>query len=273
MSRGDWQIFDVMLDLVPEETIQKTADWLVFESLFETADRLNAQLESMIDDKLVIWNNRLRDFGGDPSLMDWTKFRPLRLDREEDWSDWLAFLISSSDSGCFAYTLFRFEGFSVSDYVRPPTVHREPVAGDCRGDVLVRWGDGRYTNIEIKIGDPGLEKTYYTARKLRERHLEEDTDWLDVIILMKSQVSDWQRIEEEHDEAVHAITWEEVALSLRTSLLNSEETLTWKAWAYAYLGAVEETLLRYPSRDQLALEVYSSQSWLRILTEALDYGE
>ena len=38
----------------------------------------------------------LKSFGGDPSgpdSPDWSRFRPLRLVREEDWSDWLAHLL------------------------------------------------------------------------------------------------------------------------------------------------------------------------------------
>jgi hypothetical protein len=33
------------------------------------------------------WDERLRDLGGDPAREDWSRFRPLRLSREEDWSD------------------------------------------------------------------------------------------------------------------------------------------------------------------------------------------
>src|SRR5262249_34086145 len=36
------------------------------------------------------WNKRLAELGGDPWDYDWDRFRPLRLSREEDWSDWLA---------------------------------------------------------------------------------------------------------------------------------------------------------------------------------------
>ena len=39
----------------------------------------------------------LHDLGGDPTAHDWTSFLPLRRDREEDWSDWLAQLIGESE--------------------------------------------------------------------------------------------------------------------------------------------------------------------------------
>lgn len=42
------------------------------------------------------------ELGGDPSARDWTSFRMLRREREEDWSDWLAQLIEDSKTGCFA---------------------------------------------------------------------------------------------------------------------------------------------------------------------------
>ena len=92
---------------------------------------------------------------------------------------------------------------------------------------------------------------------------------------MSNQLSDWEKIEEKYSAIIYSITWEHVALSLRRSLLYPEETLAWKAWAYAYLGAVEQTLLGYPRRDnhKLLFHISSSLDRLNILEEALDYGK
>jgi hypothetical protein len=41
----------------------------------------------------------LHDLECDPSARDWTSFLPLRREREEDWSDWLAQLLDESTTG------------------------------------------------------------------------------------------------------------------------------------------------------------------------------
>src|SRR5258708_28212550 len=54
------------------------------------------------------WDVALHDLDlGDPSGVDRTSFRMLRLGREEDWSDWLAQLIEDSRAGSFARRVFR----------------------------------------------------------------------------------------------------------------------------------------------------------------------
>ena len=51
---------------------------------------------------IAVWADRLADLGGEPVCQDWSRFRPLRLSREEDWSDWLAHLIETSSTGVSA---------------------------------------------------------------------------------------------------------------------------------------------------------------------------
>ena len=276
MIQEDWGIFPVMWNLLPKEPTLDAESWLVLDNIFRSADKLNSQLEDELHIYMDIWDNRLKDLGGDPSTHDWNKFRPLRLSREEDWSDWLAHLISDSKSGSLAFHLFYFEKLSPRDYINPPKVEREPTVEDCRSDILIQWANGKYTNIEIKTGDPGLEKTFYTSKKMRKKHDASSDDWTDVIILMKNQLSDWEKIKEKYSETVYPRTWEEIALALRRSLLCSEEPLAWKAWAYAFLGAVEQTILGYPRRNESGM-LFQSLSDLKsridILKEAFTDGE
>ena len=63
----------------------------------------------------------LAQFGGDPTHQNWEALRPLRLrsqGREEDWSDWLAYLIQSSDTGTFSCILFGGSPSEQSNYSR-----------------------------------------------------------------------------------------------------------------------------------------------------------
>src|SRR6476646_7374272 len=94
--------------------------WSVFEAFRRPAEQRSwsgaAAWTSAIEARVGIhrdalarlrrsWDNSLVDLGGDPSARDWTSFRPLRRDREEDWSDWLAQLIEDSRTGRFALAL------------------------------------------------------------------------------------------------------------------------------------------------------------------------
>ncbi len=65
-------------------------------------------------------------------------------------------------------------------------------------------------------------------------------------MLLSGQLSEWEAISERIDSNViiHAITWQDVSVALRKSLIR-DAPLVWKAWAYAYLGAVEQVLIGF----------------------------
>ena len=144
-----------------------------------------ARLRQLRDDSLA-------DLGGDPSARDWTSFRPLRRDPEEDWSDWLAQLIEDSTTGGFALALLgKIEHRSTHvDYI-PEAVHREVSHEGYRADVVIEWRDASYTHIEVKVGDPGLAKTFETAKKMEMRFGSDRARRSDVVLLLPEQHWAW----------------------------------------------------------------------------------
>lgn len=98
------------------------------------------------------WDTALCDLDlGDPSRVDRTSFRVLRLSREEDWSDWLAQLIQDSKTGSFAE---RFFGSGPADSFAIKQVRREFSSLErWRADIIVEWNDASYTHVEVKVGD------------------------------------------------------------------------------------------------------------------------
>jgi hypothetical protein len=74
------------------------------------------------------WEKRLQPLCGSQMTYDWSKFRPLRRDREEDWSDWLAWLLETSQIGILADSLFaRHRNCQVESFISP-CVDREVIS-------------------------------------------------------------------------------------------------------------------------------------------------
>lgn len=81
INETSWTLVSAWRAPIATASWDSTERWA--ESLTEvtaTARRELAQLRSQ-------WDHELADLGGDPTAVDWTAFRPLRRDREADWSD------------------------------------------------------------------------------------------------------------------------------------------------------------------------------------------
>ena len=90
---SDWMVFD---DWGPVPTVNKVAeDWSAFDKILLAFEDVSKVFRSRLEELIEKWNPMLEQFGRDPTPQNWRRFRPLGLDREEDWSDWLAHLIES----------------------------------------------------------------------------------------------------------------------------------------------------------------------------------
>ncbi len=194
------------------------------------------------------WDEHLDEFGGDPSALDWHTFRPLRLRREEDWSDWLAWLLEKSREGQFAWTLFGNEGDRPEEFFCRPEARREELSEDRerRGDLVLIWGRILGIHAEVKVGDKQFEKTYETGRKLQALHEQQVSEWKDFILIPAESRPAWDE-SVRHDRGglgeVHVISWEDVACALRKCLWSGREPVAWRAWAWSFCGAIEQSLL------------------------------
>lgn len=222
--------------------------------------------------KLVkISDEKLNEFRGDPLNFDWEQdFRPLRLSREEDWSDWLAFLIKRSD-GHFITHLF---GFAKT----PEVVLREYVAENARADIVIKWeNEPGGTHIEVKIGDPNLEKTHDTSTSIRNQ-MPEITEWEDYILLLESQLDYWCIVDNKNSDKgvrITSKTWTDVSIAIRKCLYEQSEDLLWRSLAYAFTGCIEVKLhngISIPGilSDRPRQSIYSQ---INILTRSLQDGK
>ena len=222
---------------------------------------------------------KLEYLGGDPLLRNWIDFRPLRLDREEDWSDWLAFLIKTSKFGFLSRELIN------NQLSRPIDVKRELPTVDCcrRADIVIFWENNWATQIEVKIGDNQFEKTFETAEGLHKDH--QSYIWTDRILLMNDSIKEWDElkgnIESRYNFCINTLTWTQVVIAIRAFLLNRKEDITWLVWASSFCGAVEQQILELPmlslSKDYDIvnadiLSIAGIQKQTKIIEEAENYG-
>jgi hypothetical protein len=244
LNESSWGVFITWNYIIDSNNIKY--DWSSFDRLIPYHNAIiNKEYEELFP-LLEEWDIILNDLNGEPTYRDWDKFRPLRLSREEDWADWLAHLIQTSEKGVFASEIFRIKG--IDNYSFPKKVLREEISKKgYRADIIIQWQNRNYTYLEIKIGDPNLNKTFPASEAFRDKFDVKKSNWSNFILLLSYQIPEWDYLVEtiESDTIISSITWEEVCIALRRSLL-SEESIIWKVWAYTYLGAIEQILIGYP---------------------------
>lgn len=96
--------------------------------------------------------------------------RPLHVDREEDWSDWVQHFIATSTTGIFSWLLFNRSDLPGPEPCIGASVLREDVIDDRRADLVIAWGNATRTHVEIKVGDRAFAKTAETASKLEQKY-------------------------------------------------------------------------------------------------------
>jgi hypothetical protein len=244
----DWVVFDTFnLSRFDDDDIR-------WENLNHWIDLARHEVSRIADerDKLVMeWDRLLRDLGGDPSRCAWFDFRPLRLSREEDWSDWLAHLIERSKSGRFAQQLLGAELAGERDFTAPLVEREMPVSdGERRADLVITWRGGAKTHVEVKIWDESFKKTFDTAEKLEKGDVEATGVLSHFILLPPSSRGTWRSVAESENQeglpTVWEISWTDVAVALRTALRSREEETPWNVWAWSFIGAVEQKILGCP---------------------------
>lgn len=114
----DWSAFDGFTRPVEQRSWAGVIAWTsAFEKQLGVERSALAQKRHSSDELLF-------DLDHDPSARDWTWFLPLRRDREEDWSDWLAQLIEDPIAGLFAWALLREVERRQGVSYLGPVVHR-----------------------------------------------------------------------------------------------------------------------------------------------------
>ena|ERR1035437_5943187 len=204
------------------------------------------------------------------------RFRPLRLSREEDWSDWLGWLLQTSTTGVLAETLFgSYMNCDPASLASPKDVWREEPTEDRRrrADIVVEWKSGAFTDVEVKIWDEQLDKTFDTAKKLEALRLK--GEWHHFILLNGELVPAWETVVNApaNDCEINLIMWRDVVQGLRRCLWEGQESLAWRVWAWTFCAAIEQKLLRLLEPKEarsIMSQLQMALSWLNILAVSED---
>jgi hypothetical protein len=224
------------------------------------------------------WQLKLKPLCGDFYQIEWERFRPLRHSREEDWSDWLAWLLETSVTGLLAETVLgSFVDCDLISFRSPDKrVKREVPTenGERRADVVAEWSKYLVTHIEVKLGDQNFEKTFETCRFLRDKYSEE-AKLVNAILIPETSRAVWRGAAEKHPKNdIKEILWEDVVHGLRKCLWAAREPIFWQCWAWCFCSAIESRILHLlrpsPSRQDFT-QLARAARWVSIL--AMDLGE
>lgn len=262
--QASWTVFDGF------ECPRHVASWTLLDNFMRQGRRFVEERCRAFPELLERWSTLLHDLEGDPSLVDWSHFRPLRFGREEDWSDWLQHFLATSVSGIFAYQLFGANRFAAAACCTQPGVRREDVVGDRRADLIIDWADRSHTHVEVKVGDRAFAKTAETASNLERKY---PGTWTHYLLLPVEDLKHWNAMDSTETPVIHTITWDDVVVALRRSLRCRTEAPRWRWWAHGFCGIIEHRIVGHPKAGDVGASLRDLAGRLRqisIMKRGLD---
>lgn len=227
------------------ENVALAHDWEIINRLISSSRKAVIPLVEECKQLEHEWDERLTQLFGSGHSFNWNTFRPLRLSREEDWSDWLAWLIECSRTGAFAESIFSKFLDDHAEAFQSPTVRREFNTDGRRTDIIIAWRNAKLTSIEVKIWDQNFEKTFDTVRKLRKQ--KQNCEGGDFILIPRASLHAWTNVVDDPMNAnaiqVECIHWEDVVRAVRKCLWNEDEGIVWLIWAWTFCCMIETAIL------------------------------
>src|SRR4051812_36828261 len=90
--RASWTLIRKLAARRPASAVR----WGAIKVMRVKAEEALAPYKGRYEHLCILWERRLRPLCGSMQRLEWAEFRPLRLAREEHWSDWLAWLLQTS---------------------------------------------------------------------------------------------------------------------------------------------------------------------------------
>ena len=213
--------------------------WEKLAPLVSASRKLSDSLRKKTERLLEQSNARLSPLQ-DPLSLDFSSHRWFAGKREENYSDWLSWIIEQLGDAKLVFRLLKIEAPSLAEKcwgVKPEVRREYPVEeghDDQSGrlDILIRYSPEALIAVEVKIDDTDYTKNegYY---KSVENLFGKETKYYKLLV-----------IDAEYDGSFKVIKWKDVCLELRRMVSDKsvKEPLLC-ALMLAFAGAVEQNLL------------------------------
>ena len=235
-----WAPLEKTVDLAKNK---HAIDWTPVQSLIDAVQPL-LELEREHLRALLEKSKRRLDPLDDPLRVDFGAHRWLKSEREEAYSDWLAWIVEQMETSERIFRLFGVKDLELQNRCTGPVIvkREESVSKGHEGhsgriDLIVSFGSRKTLVIEVKMrdadsADTGKQKGYSQSLLSIKRR---------VLIATAG----------EHDQypgGFYLRKWKDVCLELRRIVLKllEEEKRIQSAMILAFIGAVEQNILGFP---------------------------
>jgi hypothetical protein len=240
------------------EADHRDAHWRTIQRITAAYQRLAEHEKDHLDDLLKKSDCRLVPLS-DPLQLDFLRHRWLdpRREREENYSDWLAWLLERMDSAEQVLRVFGLENSDFGALVREKKAEvsrEEPIPlldrHDKRSDIVIRFGDTGILLVEVKIRDlaeaGGRENLPIYHHWLEGEQPDPKRRYAVLLVprSIESPCPEWE-----------VRTWKDVSLTLRhraAQLVSTRPKRLLAAMSLCFAGAVEQNILGYGTGATIA---------------------
>jgi hypothetical protein len=179
---------------------------------------------------------------GEPLKLHLGAHRWLSVDREESYSDWLAWILQGMSGAAEILPLFALDDEVTTELLGPvESIHREEWSEHGRTDIEVRFGERGLLLIEVKVqntGDELLEQLKRYALRVAREHVERR-----LLVLLGRGAPAWSI------EPFTFTDWQTLCQRLRRYANRVKKTDLLRAAAILiFCGAVEQNLFGLSER-------------------------
>jgi hypothetical protein len=221
---------------ISSRTPRALPSWEAARQLVDSAQAADTDARTHLSEALRRSSERLAPLR-DPLDLNMGDHRWLGADREESYSDWLAWILQGMKSAPEILLLFGIQGRTVPGTLAK-SVRREEINDEGRTDVVVRFGDEHLLVIEVKTRPAGPGLTDQLQRYTKWASDQSEAERSFVLLGLEEPAEDVKPFV--------FISWRTLCVGLRRlARLRKEADLMSAAAILIFCGAAEQRLLGF----------------------------